>query len=68
MEEEKIQIKEAYKELEEIIKLNPQLYIMPKELYNSNMCILRSNKRSSSYSACMDKPLRRYTRICCSLS
>jgi hypothetical protein len=30
-------IKELYGDMESIIKMNPQLYIMPKELYNQIM-------------------------------
>lgn len=30
-------IKEVYEDMESIIKMNPQLYIMPKELYNEIM-------------------------------
>lgn len=31
---EKKEIKKLYDDMESIIKMNPQLYIMPKELYN----------------------------------
>ena len=34
-EDEKEKIKDLYKDMDSIVKMNPQLYIMPNSLFNS---------------------------------